>query len=140
VKVLWLLVAAVLAVGILFALIALPVINQHIIAPQQWQMQIGCQGNLNKVLGPALDQFRKNENRYPRYLSDLVPRYLGSIPKCPATTHQILGYHLSSGGADTYSSGYQVDQTAQECTVICSGNRHASVASAGMRNPEWSSR
>lgn len=55
-----------------------------------------------------------NNGQYPKRLAVLKPKYLRTIPTCPAASK------------DTYSSGYQ--STARQYTVFCSGNHHPTTS------------
>ncbi len=59
--------------------------------------QTRCKSNLT-MLGSALDRFAAdNDGRYPRTLHGLVPRYLQTLPVCPAADPEGLSYHGSFG-------------------------------------------
>ena len=74
-----------------------------------------CRENC-RTIGSALDMYGlDNDGQYPRDLSDLVPRYLESIPTCPAT------------GSDSYSGSYHHNSCQGDAcryTFFCQGDYH----------------
>lgn len=124
----WMLCRALILVVIFFALVAfMGILYQHVIRPQPIVLLGHCKGNLLDVLSPALEKYRSEHNgQYPGTLTTLVPRYLKELPVCPATTLEVLGYHLTGfGGKDTYSPGYSVEHKGTSYELHCSGNYHS---------------
>lgn len=116
---------------------AILMFHQHIIAPQVWEMQVACRQNLSQSIGPALTNYKKENGHYPANLAALIPKYLQTIPVCPATTLKIAGYPTALGGKDTYSAGYQLESNKADWSVICTGSQHRDAEKIGMRNPDW---
>jgi type II secretory pathway pseudopilin PulG len=75
-------------------------------------MLTACHSNLRNI-STALEMYRSdNHGRLPARLTQLVPRYLRSLPTCPAAS------------ANSYSAGYT--HSAGAFTVCCVGSNHAS--------------
>lgn len=73
-----------------------------------------CTHNLS-VLAAQLEVYAgDNGLLYPKRLQSLIPKYISSIPTCPAC------------GRDTYSATYRYNNssTAWNFTLECEGHRH----------------
>ena len=71
-----------------------------------------CSANLNQ-LAVAMEMYSAdNGGHYPKDFKALAPRYIKSIPTCPAA------------GSDTYSSSYRVDDKTGVYTFYCAGTYH----------------
>lgn len=70
----------------------------------------GCKSNL-KNIGTALEMYSTDyAGRYPRRASQLTPRYLKTIPTCPATG-DVTYFIRTASDPDLY-------------TVVCAGQNH----------------
>ncbi|MCD4786254.1 MAG: ankyrin repeat domain-containing protein [Candidatus Eremiobacteraeota bacterium] len=75
----------------------------------------GCIWNCMKI-GRALEIYSNDhDGHYPPALSLLLPKYLKSIPTCPAAK------------TDTYSSTYNTTSNAEAFTFYCMGHHHREV-------------
>lgn len=86
-----------------------------------------CEANL-KDIAAAIEKFANEHNAtYPKALNELVPKYLKSIPPCPAA------------GKDTYSRSYKgktsVSFKSREASdasgnyiIYCCGHNHKALA------------
>lgn len=73
-----------------------------------------CKSNL-KNIGTASEVYATDNNtRYPLLLSDLAPKYLGTIPTCPSSALSPSYSFSSVSNPDAY-------------TVVCTGNFHGAV-------------
>lgn len=71
-----------------------------------------CLLNL-KEIGNALNSYHNDHDKmYPSSLSELIPKYLQSIPTCPAAKK------------DVYSQGYQVSSDLKTFSFYCKGHYH----------------
>ena len=74
-----------------------------------------CADNCKKI-GTALEAYKDdNDGKYPEKLTDLSPKYLKTIPTCPAA------------GYDTYSEGYQWGTDPACYTFCCKGHHHKKI-------------
>ncbi|MCW5872921.1 MAG: hypothetical protein KIS61_37085, partial [Candidatus Eremiobacteraeota bacterium] len=73
---------------------------------------LGCTQNL-KGIATGLEMYASDHSgRYPASLQELVPKYLQSIPACPAARR------------DTYSASWRV-AGGEGFYMCCAGNNHA---------------
>lgn len=71
-----------------------------------------CQANCKKI-GTALEMYANdNDSSFPARLSQLIPKYLMSIPMC------------ADAGRDTYSQSYQSSANPDSFTFYCTGHNH----------------
>ncbi|MCA9780856.1 MAG: hypothetical protein KC800_29250 [Candidatus Eremiobacteraeota bacterium] len=70
----------------------------------------GCKDNLT-ALGHSLDAYKKDNGKYPDKLKDLVPKYIGAVPECPAAVK------------DTYTLSYS-QNSAGGYVIYCKGDTH----------------
>ncbi|MFN8612180.1 MAG: hypothetical protein U0931_31840 [Vulcanimicrobiota bacterium] len=83
-----------------------------------------CEYNLLEVT-KALRAYREDHDGHcPPQLSQLVPRYIASIPKCPEAGH------------DTYSASYRISKDAHEYSLGCQGYYH-DLYGLAPNNPRW---
>ncbi|HDP70693.1 MAG TPA: type II secretion system protein [Actinobacteria bacterium] len=61
-----------------------------------------CQSNLRTIDG-AIMQYYMHEKNYPSEISDLVPKYLKTEPKCPS---QQVEYTIDSGNRAECPNGH----------------------------------
>ncbi|MEW6277131.1 MAG: hypothetical protein AB1758_00810 [Candidatus Eremiobacterota bacterium] len=80
-----------------------------------------CKQNLHAIAA-ALELYSGDHGGYPPELSRLTPRYLKSIPACPAA------------GKDTYSTGYSC---RQGFSFSCRGLNHARVGITAADYPRF---
>ena len=89
-----------------------------------------CQGNL-KNLGTALDMYKDDhKGKYPLSLSQLKPKYLRFIPKCPINLKEntpAASYYESIHGLSPEAYKYEVSKDRTSFTMYCKGNNHKSV-------------
>lgn len=87
----------------------------------------GCKPNL-KNIGTAMEMYSTDwSGHYPTSLSLLTPKYLKTIPDCPAVgratydliTGKNVGYNTVNGGFDDYY------------LVYCNGENHTSIGITG---------
>lgn len=79
---------------------------------------IRCEVNL-KNLATGLEMYSTdNAGRFPRDLARVAPRYLETVPTCPAANR------------DTYSHTYQSSSNPDAFTVACGGRNHAGAGLA----------
>jgi hypothetical protein len=80
-----------------------------------------CKSNL-KNIGTALEMYSTdNGGKYPKGLDALTPKYLKTIPECPAAaamTYQAQFGPGAEGNTEKYLDFY---------TVCCAGKHHADV-------------
>ena len=82
---------------------------------KQHQKYLVCGDNCEKIF-EALETYSiDNDGKYPEKLTDLCPKYLKTIPTCPAA------------GYDTYSDGYQWGTDPACYTFCCKGHHHRKV-------------
>lgn len=85
-----------------------------------------CNFNCKKI-GTALEMYSTdNSGHYPKSLTQLEPKYLPSIPPCPAA------------GKETYCSSYTSNTHPDSYTFYCKGHYH-SGAGVGQDKPYYSS-
>ena len=75
-----------------------------------------CKSNLRLLASSLRFYAEDHQGHYPNTLNQLVPHYLGSIPKCPAVHH------------DRYSAGYRSSAQPDRYVVACCGQNHQSDA------------
>ena len=76
-----------------------------------------CKSNC-KNIGTALEMYSTdNQARYPVSLSQLVPKYLKTIPTCPSAGQVTYGNYVSASEPDVY-------------TFCCAGENHRSSSTA----------
>jgi hypothetical protein len=79
---------------------------------------IACKSNCRNI-GTALEMYSSDFEVYPSAMKKLVPKYLRTMPTCPAS------------GSDTYSSSYLVrmnrDGKGGDYIFFCSGSNHSAV-------------
>jgi len=73
-----------------------------------------CYNNV-KRLAMQLDNYKRNEGRYPSSIDKLVPHYFKGIPNCPEAAE------------NTYSEGYRVSEDGQVFTLFCRGKFHTDM-------------
>jgi len=77
-----------------------------------------CKSNL-KVLAAALEMYSDDhQGSYPATLSELVPRYLQSVPECPAPESQ--GYQAEFGR----TAAHNTEGLDNYYLIQCSGAGH----------------
>lgn len=85
-----------------------------------------CKGNL-KNLGTALEMWADDHaDRYPSSLAQLTPAYLRSIPRCP---DEDVGCPANSG--------YVLQSTASNYTVVCTGLKHTAAGVSSVNYPQY---
>lgn len=88
-----------------------------------WKSQLsGCQSNLRNLATALQVYSNDNEGLYPSNLSLIAPRYMRSLPTCPAAH------------AESYTGGYQINAKYDVFTVRCGGTNH-SVLNYGTNEP-----
>lgn len=91
-----------------------------------WRARLtGCQSNLRN-LATVLHSYAVDHEQYPERLSQIVPKYLGAMPSCPAAE------------ADTYTDGYEWNDDPDAFTIHCSGSNHTPIG-LGENEPYYSS-
>lgn len=97
----------VMFVVVALAVIAIPNVRKAILRAQL----PGCTQNLRNI-GTALAVYYAENRRYPTDLRDLVPKYINSMPKCPAAQ------------MDTYTESYEHNTDPESYTIYCKGKNH----------------
>ena len=70
-----------------------------------------CTSNIRNI-AQSLELYKNENERYPKTLLHLVPRYLANVPSCPEAKK------------DTYSESYEVSDEGLNFTVYCKGRNH----------------
>ncbi|MHB2019162.1 MAG: hypothetical protein ACYCW6_19615 [Candidatus Xenobia bacterium] len=82
--------------------------KRGMIQARAWGMTTSCRANLRNI-STAIDMYRlDNHGSYPPSLQALMPKYLFTVPRCPA------------GG----SYDYKVGPSGRDFEIICSGQNH----------------
>jgi len=90
-------------------------INPSIQREKEAHNLTACMHNLT-VFGTAIEEFKKdNKGKLPSSLSELVPKYIISIPSCPGA------------GRDSYSESYVFSNEAGTYTVYCNSESHGKI-------------
>lgn len=98
-----------------------------ILLPRFWRAHdraqfTACQQNL-KTVATALESYGSEypgeTEKYPAALSDLVPKYISSLPQCPVAA--------GHGAGDTYSPSYARASDPAAFTIFCQGSFHTTV-------------
>lgn len=89
----------------------------------------GCKSNVTNI-GTALEMWcGDHQEQFPPSLNDLMPKYLKSIPTCPAAN------------ADTYSGDYRLEMPPYSKMQVyrfhCAGHFHKECG-VGQNRPEYS--
>lgn len=80
-----------------------------------------CKSQLKNV-GTAIEMYSTDwSGRYPRDIALITPKYLKTIPTCPAARR------------DTYRASYQSHSAPDNYTIFCSGTNHLE---AGFSEPD----
>ena len=104
---------------ILAALAVLMMLSQRTPRPAPNPDPADCEQNKCRIVRALTDYASDHPHEaYPDNLSELVPRYLRSIPKCPQAK------------ADTYSACYHVSCENGYCTLGCSVGHGSSYTGA----------
>jgi len=98
-----------------------------ILLPRFWRAHdraqfTACQQNL-KTIATALESYgAENQGggeKYPAALSDLVPKFVSTLPSCPSAA--------GHGVTDTYSPSYTRASDPAAFTIFCQGANHTTV-------------
>jgi len=102
-----------LVLAILFLIIELVLLIPDLMKVEAEPADSRCCENLKRI-DEALEKYRKRHlGKYPETLNDLVPYYIGKIPKCEkADTH----LH--------YVNSYTVSEDYHSYTINCRCSRH----------------
>lgn len=85
-----------------------------------------CVANL-RTLGTAAEMYaQENGHHYATTATQMVSRYVKTIPTCPAV------------GFTTYSAGYISASKPDAFTIVCSGSNHGGITTAS-HYPQWTS-
>lgn len=71
-----------------------------------------CAYNLEKI-GGGLNKYFKENKRYPESLHDLIPKYIDSLPVCPAANN-----------SQVYLDSYRYNDQTGAFTIYCKGHYH----------------
>ena len=112
--------------ALIIMIVVLPFIITNYFRAKSHRDYAGCY-SICKNIGTALEMYSTdNSGHYPKSLKQLVPKYLLSIPPCPAA------------GKETYSSSYTSATYPDSYTFYCKGHYHSGVG-VGQDKPDYSS-
>jgi len=101
----------------LLTAIAIIVLLAAVLVPRFWRARertafTACGQNLASIATALQTYANESEQLYPTALSNLLPKYLSTIPTCPAAN------------ANTYNASYSKSDDPRNFTIFCQGSFH----------------
>ncbi len=104
-----------------------------LLLPNMWYARasgrlVACSQNLKNIAIGLQTYANDNDQCYPRTLASLTPRYLETLPSCPAAK-----------GTDSYSGSYTAATAPlPNFTIFCSGAYHVGIEGISPDQPAYS--